>query len=36
LLKDETSWSGSDIPIGRCYSKEYGDLIPYIEIGINS
>ena len=36
LLKDDTHWDGSDNPIGRFYSKEHGDLIPYIEIGINN
>jgi len=36
LIKDDTHWGGVDIPIGRFYSKEYGDLIPYIEIAVNT
>jgi len=36
FLKDETSWNGSNIPLGRFYSKEYGDYTPYIEIGIDT
>jgi hypothetical protein len=36
LLKDVTSWNGANIPIGYFYSKEYGDYIPYLEIGVTN
>lgn len=32
LLKDDTYWGGVDIPIGRFYSKDYGEFSPYLEI----
>jgi len=29
---DEEYWGGYDIPLTYCHSKEYGSLIPYLEI----
>jgi hypothetical protein len=36
MIKDDTPWDGSNNPLGRFYSKEHGNLIPYIEIGFNT
>jgi len=33
-ITDEKYWGGSNIPYIFFRSKEYGDYIPYLEIGI--
>lgn len=35
MLKDTTSWNDYNIPNSKFWSKEHGDLIPYLEIGID-
>ncbi len=35
ILKDEYYWGGVNIPSPKLYSKEYGSLIPYLEIEID-
>ena len=32
-LMDEKDWNSVNVPFTNFYSKEYGDLIPYLEIG---
>jgi hypothetical protein len=32
IIKDEYYWSGANIPTSYLYSKEYGSLIPYLQI----
>jgi len=34
IIKDEQYWGGTGIPGMYCNSKEYGENIPYLEIGI--
>jgi hypothetical protein len=35
IIKDEHYWGGANIPSPFLYSKEYGSLIPYLEIVLN-
>ena len=36
MLKDTSYWGSVNIPISYFWSKEHGEFIPYLEIGINS
>jgi len=33
-ITDDTYWGGANIPQTYFYSKENGDFLPYLEIGI--
>ena len=33
MLIDTHHWSGANIPFSKFRAKEYGELIPYLEIG---
>ena len=32
MIMDETYWGGANIPYTKFYSKQYGELIPYLEV----